>query len=102
MDNEAKTKHLKNIIFKIEQKGANQRNIDEVAKIIQDELYNEENSEEPDQIYINNLKQTISKQLEPLVNSRKKPENRVNEMNEFISHFKQDIDYCIGLLRSRE
>lgn len=99
---EKKIKDLENIKARINQMTSNQMNIDELSNLINSELIKEENSDNPNKVYISNLKQTIEKQLGHLVDSRKKPRNRIEEFNEARSHFKQDIDRCLGDLRQSQ
>ncbi|WP_179018480.1 hypothetical protein [Winogradskyella forsetii] len=99
MDKEEKKKHLENIKARINRMTPNQMNINELSELIKSELRNEENLDQPNKVYIFNLKQTTRKQLDNLLNSRKKANNRIDEFNETRSNFKQDIDRCLGDLR---
>lgn len=99
MDKEEKKEHLENIKIKINRMTPNQMNINELSYLIKSELSNEENLDKPNRIYIFNLKQTIEKQLNNLINSRKKPNNRIDEFNETRNNFQQDINRYLGDLR---
>lgn len=99
MDKELKIKHLENIKEKVDRMIPNHRNIEELSKLINNELFEEENLEKPNMVYVRNLKQTINKQLDSLVKSRKNLGNRIKELNECRSHFKQDIDRYLSDLR---
>ncbi|MDG5493250.1 hypothetical protein [Psychroserpens sp. SPM9] len=92
MNREDRKKELRRIKGKMNMMFLNQRNIDELSRIIKDELRNEEISSNPNKTYLKNLKQTIEKQLDLLEDSNKKPENRIEEFKDFKNNFNQDIE----------
>jgi hypothetical protein len=99
MDKEKKNRHLESIKARISQMVPNKMNINELSDLIKSELLKEEQSDQPNKVYIFNLKETIKNQLDNLITSRKNPNNRIDEFNEARKNFKQDIDRCLGDLR---
>jgi vacuolar-type H+-ATPase subunit I/STV1 len=99
MDKDEKIKHLESLINKVERLRCNERDIDKLSELINSELRNELAMPKQNHTYIFNLNRTIKGQLSHLNESRKKPENRISEMNECKSHFKQDIGRYIGDLK---
>jgi hypothetical protein len=80
----------------------NKMNINELSDLIKSELLKEKQSDQPNKVYIFNLKETIKNQLDNLITSRKNPNNRIDEFNEARNNFKQDIDRCLGDLRQNQ
>lgn len=99
MDKEEKVRHLENLIFKVNGMSVNQTNINTLSEIINNELRNEENSEYKNNTYIFHLKETIKKELDSLLKSRKNPINRTEEFKDAVSNFKQDVNRYLGDLR---
>lgn len=99
MGREEKIKHLENLMVKVERLRCNERDIENLRDLIHAEVRKEENDENPIKPYVFHLKQTIEKQLRRLMESRKRPENRISEMNECKDHFKQDLKVGLSFLR---
>lgn len=99
MEIKDKIKHLENLKSKIKGMYLNEMNIKSLSKLIQKELLSEKTSKNSSRLYINNLEQTIDKQLDILVSSRKKPNNRITEFNEVRDNFIMDINRELGDLK---
>lgn len=95
-EKEEKIKRLEILKSRLNSIKASESGIDKLSDLIHLELQNELTLAEQNHVYVSNLKQTIEKQLKRLKDSRKKPENRIDEMNECKYHFNQDIDRYIG------
>jgi len=99
MNKDEKIKHLDNLKGKISGLSPNQSNIDRFERLINDELRRELTSNDQNKVYIFNLNETIKKQLKTLIKSRKNPKNRMDELKDAVSNFKQDINRYISDLR---
>lgn len=97
---EDKVRHLENLVFRVNGMSVNQTNINTLSEIIYNELRNEENSEYKNNTYIFHLKETIKKELDSLLKSRKKPENRSEEFYTCRDEFVKDIKRFLMDLRS--
>jgi hypothetical protein len=102
MNKEEKMKHLNYVKAKISMMSLTEFNINQMNDILNLELRNELVSENPSKVYIFNLKETKKKQLDSLINSRKKPRNRNDEFTECRKNFIMDIDRRMGDLRQSE
>lgn len=99
MDKEEKIKYLENLKGKISNLIPSQSNIDKLDSLVNEELRRELTSVNQNKVYIFNLNQTIKKELKTLINSRKNPRNRIDELKDATSNFKQDINRYLGDLR---
>ena len=99
MKKEEKTTHLENIKSIVYDMYVNESNIYKLSEIMNKELRNEENSEIGNKVYIFHLKETIKKELNKLINSRKNHKNRISEFKDARDNFIQDINRYLGDLR---
>jgi len=99
MEKEEKINHLETLKAKIVGRYLSESTIRDFNEIIQKEYINETCSKNPSTLYLKNLKLTINHQLKLLINSRKKPTNRITEFKEFSNNFKQDISDEISRLK---
>lgn len=96
MTKEEKIRHLNFIKSKLDFIKADERGIDRISELIHSELKNELAQSDRNHTYVSYLRQTISKYLKPLEESRDKPKIRISKMNDCKYEFKQDIERYIG------
>ena len=97
MDN--KEQHLTDLLSKVERIRCNDRGVEELLSVFRQEYSRERSDTDPLEKYLNNLRQTEYKQMEPLEKVKKRPKLRIPAFNTAVYNFKQDIEDAIWELR---
>jgi len=87
-----KREHLEGLKEKTNNLNISKYNIRLLKNVLDKEYYRETNSENKSELYIRNLKQTIEKQLDLLLQNIDKNVKRISLFHDTIANFKMDIE----------